>query len=225
MMSLDPVRAPRAFVAGAGGLLPLHARGPAVRARQAGRRREAGERRPGAAEGRGSRGPTAARRRRRRPCSPQAAGARREYWIQAEQVKWNIVPTGRDADDGQEGQGQDQVHGLRLPRLLAELRRAARAGDDPGAADRGRGRRHDRRQLPQQARRAGDDPPARRSSTRRRWTAPTRASTPTPAASSRRSETSQYVWEATPRDRGRLALPRPRADGPDAASTRACSGR
>ena len=29
----------------------------------------------------------------------------------------------------------------------------ARAGDDPGAADRGRGRRHGRRPLPQQARR------------------------------------------------------------------------
>ena len=47
-------------------------------------------------------------------------------------------PQGPRPDDGQEGQGQDQVQGLRLPRLLAELRRAARPGDDPGAADRGR---------------------------------------------------------------------------------------
>ena len=57
----------------------------------------------------------------------------------------------------------------------------------PGAAARGERRRDDHRPLPQQARHAGDDAPARARSTRSTWTAPTRASTPTRAGSSRRA--------------------------------------
>ena len=43
---------------------------------------------------------------------------------------------------------------------------------------------------------AGDDAPARDLLHVTTWTAPTRASTPTPAASSRTHRTFQYVWEA-----------------------------
>ena len=34
------------------------------------------------------------------------AGASREYWIQAEQVKWNIVPAGRDQMMGKQVKGK-----------------------------------------------------------------------------------------------------------------------
>ena len=34
------------------------------------------------------------------------AGARREYWLQAEEVKWNIVPTGKDGMTGDKIQGK-----------------------------------------------------------------------------------------------------------------------
>ena len=78
----------------------------------------------------------------------------------------------------------------------AGLRRAARAGDDPRAADRGRDRRRDRGQLPQQDRRAGDDPPARGLLLARRWTAPTRGEHTDPGGFVQKKQTFQYVWEA-----------------------------
>ena len=74
----------------------------------------------------------AAARRRQPALAPtlvaDRGGARREYWIQAEPVKWNIVPTRARRDDGQEGQGQDEVHRLRLP---APTRPASRRRSGP----------------------------------------------------------------------------------------------
>src|SRR5687767_5221285 len=42
-------------------------------------------------------------------------GARREYWIQAETVKWNIVPSGRDAmmDEKVKGPTKFQAYAYR----------------------------------------------------------------------------------------------------------------
>ena len=70
-------------------------------------------------------------------------------------------PQGPRPDDGQEGQGQDDLQGLRLPPLLGQLRRAARPGEGSRPADRGQRRRDRHRPLPQQALDAGDDAPAR----------------------------------------------------------------
>ena len=101
------------------------------------------------------------RRRRRRHRAP-SSGQTREYWIKAVKTQVEHRPHRPRRDDGQEGQGQDAVHRRYAYRAYSpELRRAAGAAADPGPADRGRDRRHDRRPLPQQARRAGDDAPAR----------------------------------------------------------------
>src|SRR4051794_21536253 len=37
---------------------------------------------------------------------PQSWGTRREYWIKAEEVKWNIVPSGRDEMMGKKVKGK-----------------------------------------------------------------------------------------------------------------------
>ena len=140
-------------------------------------------------------------------------------------VRWNIVPTGRDAMMDKKVKGQDEVRCLRLPPLLSPGSRAPLGpATIPGPADRGRDRRHDRRQLPQQDRHAGDDPPARRlllAGDGRRLQGP---ATPIPAASCRRSRRSSTS--------GRPARG-PRASGSTTTtgrwtrcrSTRGCSGR
>ena len=154
----------------------------------------------GAAEGRGRR---AARRRARRSRSDlgrawSASAARRaNTGSPPRPVEWNIVPTHRDQMMAEPVKGEDHVQRLRLPRPTApNFEHPLGAGDGAGAADRSRSRRHRRRPLPQQAEGAGDDAPARDLLRRTRWTAPTRASSPTPAASSSTNRTFTYVWEA-----------------------------
>ena len=149
----------------------------------------------------------------RRPTLAAAEPARRrEYWIQAEPVSWNIVPTGRDGMMDKKVKGKTKFAAYAYRALLRRLRRAARAGDDPGPADRGRDRRRDRRQLPQQDRRPGDDPPARGlllAGDGRRLQGP-----PHRPRRVRAEEADLPVrLGGAPGHRGRLALPRPRADG------------
>ena len=189
------------FFADAGGAPALHPRGPGGADRQKAdvERLAAGSRCRRRSRRRERRG---GRRRGAPPtlASPSGAGPRVLDPRRAGEVEHR--PHRPRRDDGQEGQGaRRKFTAYGLPRLLAGLRRAARPGDDPGAADRGRGRRHGRRPLPEQAEVAGDDPPARRLLLASTWTAPTRASTPIPAASCRRTETFDYVWEARRGDR------------------------
>ena len=54
-------------------------------------------------------------------------GARREYWIQAEPVKWNIVPSGRDEMMDKKVKGKTKFAAYAYRRLLGRLRGAARA--------------------------------------------------------------------------------------------------
>ena len=96
---------------------------------------------------------------------PAPGGVRREYWIQAETVRWAITPTGRDDWHGRRLSGRN-VYTAYVYRLMTPGSRATpRRSDDPRAdADR-RGRRRARRALPQrrpQARPGRDDAPARR---------------------------------------------------------------
>ena len=144
-----------------------------------------------------------------------AAAARREYWIQAEPVKWNIVPSGRDAMMDRKVKGKTKFAAYAYRPYSAGLRGAARPGDDPRAADRGGDRRRDRGQLPQPGRRPGDDPPARRlllAGDGRRLQGP-----PHRPRRLRPAQAHLPVRLGGARgDRGRLALPRPRADGPAA---------
>ena len=82
---------------------------------------ELAQRGQGAAEGGGggtgaaSAAPRPAAAGARSPPSPSAAA--REYWIAAEPVEWDIVPTHRDEMMAEPVKGEDQVQGLRLPRL------------------------------------------------------------------------------------------------------------
>ena len=146
------------------------------------------------------------------PTLARVTGARREYWIQAEPVRWNIVPTGRDGMMDKKVKGKTKFDCLRLPAVLARLRRPARPGDDPRPVDRGGDRRRDRRQLPQQDRHPGDDPPARGlllAGDGRRLQGP-----PHRSRRVRAEEAGVPVrLGGAPGHRGRLALPRPRADG------------
>ena len=185
-MELDPVRTPRAVRRRRGGV-PLHARRPA-RAHRSRRRTLPSSRseikvppKVKAAEG------AHVLASAKQIPALSGGGQRREYWIRAEKVKWNIVPTGRDAmmDEKIKGKTKFVAYAYRAysPNFAAPLG----PGDDPRAADRGRDRRRGRRQLPERDRRAGDDAPARHLLLARTWTAPTRAATPTPAASCSRS--------------------------------------
>ena len=152
-MSPDPVDR-RDFLAGAGGC--SSARSPARRSSstraptcEAGVRRSRCRRRwrrPSAAALRAARSRPVLRR-------PAPAATAREYWIEAEPVKWNIVPTHRDQmmDEKVKGKTEFTAYGYR--RYTPGFAEPLGPGDDAGAADRGRGRRHGRRPLPQQAQR------------------------------------------------------------------------
>ncbi len=128
-------------------------------------------------------------------------------------------------DDERKGRRQEDVHGLRL---IAATPRASPPpmgpATIPGPAARGRDRRLDRRQLPEPAQPAGDDAPARRllrPGDGRRL----QGQVHRPRRIRAEEQDLQVRLGRPPRDRGRLALPRPRADGPAAAVRRACSGR
>ena len=53
---------------------------------------------------------------------PSPGGVRREYWVQAETVRWRITPSGRDEWHNRPIAGRNDVHGVRLPRDDAGLR-------------------------------------------------------------------------------------------------------
>ena len=214
----------RELFAGTGGAVPMHARRPEDlrRASKADVEQLASEvpvppkvRRPPSV-------PTARRLPRR--SSPGPTGARREYWIQAEQVKWNIVPSGRDAMMDKKVKGQTKFSAYAYRPYSAGLRRADRAGDDPGADDRGRDRRRDRGQLPQQGRFAGDDPPARVFYAQEMDGAYKGRHTD-PGGFVQKKQTFQYVWEARAGHRGRRGSTTTTGRWSRCPSTRACSGR
>ena len=95
---------------------------------------------------------------------PAPGGTRREYWIQAETVRWAITPSRRDDWHGRRLSGPQRLHGVRLPAHDPRVRGLCDGrSDDPRAdADR-RGRGCARRAFPQrrpQAEPGGDDAPA-----------------------------------------------------------------
>ncbi len=97
---------------------------------------------------------------------PQPGGQRREYWIGARTVSWDIVPTGRDEWMKHRAPVALQAHDprLRLPAVERGLRRADRSRAHARADPVRRGRRRDRRPLQQprpQAAPGGHDAPAR----------------------------------------------------------------
>ncbi len=124
-------------------------------------------------------------------------------------------PLGARRDDGPAGQGQDPVQGLRLPPVHAELRQPDGAGDDPRPADRGGGGRPDRRPLPEQALDPGHRPPARRlllGGHGRHL----QGQVHRPGGIRAAEPDLPLRLGGPPRYRRRLALPRPRPDGPAA---------
>ncbi len=193
--------------------------------RPRGRRREAGGRgsqvppKVKAAAAGGSAGAAA------EPVLARADGTIREYWIRAEQVKWKIVPTGK-RPDAQRRRSRARPSsppsptGRTRPGFAAPLGPATIPGPllevETGETLVG--------QLPEQAPDAGDHAPARDLLLAARWTAPTRASTPTPAASCRRTRPSSTsgTRPTGPRARGSTTT-----TGPATRSrcSRACSGR
>ena len=125
---------------------------------------------------------------------PGPGGRRKEYWIEARPVRWNVAPTGRDEWMGKRVPRRRTLHRVRLPAVHGGLRRAdgqaAHARADPAR----RGRRRDRGQLPQRRRqevRPGrDDAPARRALHARLRRRPTSATSPASAASWSRARSS-----------------------------------
>ena len=96
---------------------------------------------------------------------PAPGGVRREYWIQARTVGWNIVPTGRDDWHGRKIGGKTGLPRLRLPGDDRRVR-GAQGRHRHARADAVRGgRRPARRALPQRRHEAapgGDHAPPRR---------------------------------------------------------------
>ena len=99
------------------------------RCRRRWRRRTAnGERAPGDAADR-------ARRLHR-------SGPTREYWIAAEPVEWDIVPTHRDQMMAKPVKGKTKFTAYGYRAYAPDFKEPLGAGDGAGAADRSRGRRH-----------------------------------------------------------------------------------
>ena len=145
-----------------------------------------------------------------------AVRAQRQYWISAEERGWNIVPTGRDEMMDKKVKGDTQFKAYTYRAYSPNFGGAAQARQDPRPADRGEHRRHDRRPLPEQAQGAGDDPPARRllhAGDGRRLQGQVHG----PGGLRPAGRGVHLHLGRAPRHRGDLALPRPRADGPDPA--------
>ncbi len=137
-------RSPRASSRSAGGLL-LHPRRAAGHSpTRAGRRAEARRpasrcrRRCAAAEASAAAVP----RRRTVLAASTSSGRRASTGSRPSRRSGTSSPPTATQMMAEPVKGQDQVHRLRLPRLHAGLRRAARPGDGARPADRSRGRRH-----------------------------------------------------------------------------------
>ena len=169
--------------------------------RRGGRRRGAGD----ASPGRRRRRPRAPAARRARPgvpqIQPQPGGVRREYWIQAETRRWEIVPTRRDEWHNRRIPGRNTYLAYMYRVMTPGLRGATRA------ARTSRARRSPARSATCSSSTSATPTAscARRSrctrtasSTAPSTTAPTWASSRARAASSAPGETFTYQWECTP---------------------------
>ena len=158
-------------------------------------------------------------RRVRRPAQPDA----REYWIQAEPANWNIVPTGRDEMMDKKVKGKTKFTAYAYRRYTPNSPRRSGPATIPG---------------PLIEAEVGDTIVVH---FRNKLNVPVtihphgvfyaqemdgayKGKFTDPGGFVQRNRTFTYVWEARARHRGHLALPRPRADGPDPALTRGCSG-